>query len=197
MATLSSRKLYNLIDASYKTNEEASKIGHDNGLMLDNELSNRQHKVFRDKHNNSLIAFTGSRAWEDIYTDGLLAVGLGEYSNRFKNSSLLVDKVRKKYNNAPITTLGHSLGGRLSEYVNDRNFVDKTITVNKGTGIFDIGKRIQPNQTDIHSNTDWVSLIANSQSGANHVNNPGTLIFDPLYSHSYSQLKKFGKHEKF
>ena len=195
--TLNSRHLHSLLEASYASTDEARKIGQENGYLMDEELSNRKHRVFTDKHDNAFIAFTGSRTFGDVITDGMLAVGLGDLTYRFSDSTKLAETVKKKYRHSPIIALGHSLGGTLAEHVNKNNLVDKVITVQKGVGLFGIGKKLKSNQTDIHSNTDWVSVLANTQRGGKHINNPGTVIFDPLYSHSYSHLKKFGKNERF
>ena len=197
LPTINSRHWHSLIDASYKGNNEAKQIGMREGYKLDEELSNRKHKVFRDKHDTTIIAFTGSRTFGDVITDGALVVGLHGLTYRFADSTRLVDKVKEKYKHSPIMAVGHSLGARLGEYVNETTGVDRVVSVQKGTGLFDIGKRLKSNQTDIHSNTDWVSVLSNTQVGGKHINNPGTLIFDPLYSHSYSHLKKFGNKDRF
>ena len=87
-------------------------------------------------------------------TDVLIAGGLEKYSTRFRESKNLIDDVKKKYNNKPVTSLGHSLAGSLSEYAGG----DKIITVNKGVGLSGIGKEISNKQTDIRTNNDIVSL---------------------------------------
>lgn len=195
--SINSKQLHNLLDASYKSNNEAKEMGGKIGYLLDEELSNKNHKVFRDKHDATYIAFTGTQNYNDIGTDIMLAVGLNGFSNRFNNSTSLVKKVKNKYKDSPVVAIGHSLGGRLAEYVNDNEGVDKVITMNKGAGLFDTFKTIRNNQTDIHSNTDFVSLLSNTQRGGKHINNPGTLILDPLYSHGTNHLKKFKKDQRF
>jgi hypothetical protein len=194
---LNVRHLHNLIDSSYMDNKGAKEKGLATGYLLDDELSNQNHKVFRDKHDTTIIAFTGTHNIGDVGTDALLAFGLHNYSTRFKESEQLVTRVRDKYGANPVLALGHSLGGRLAEHVNDKNLVDKSITFNKGAGLGDIYKHIKPNQTDIHSNTDYVSFLSNTQRGGKHINNPGTIILDPLYSHGTNHLKKFSKGERF
>lgn len=191
------RHLHSLLEASYLNNDEAKEIATDNGYLLDEELSNDNAKVFRDKHDSSLIAFRGTQTFDDVLTDALLFTGLTGLSSRFKESDELVERVRDKYK-SPIITLGHSLGGRLAESTNENTgLVDKVITVNKGTGIFDSFKTIKDNQTDIHSNTDIVSVLANTQKGGKHINNPGTFVLDPLYSHKTNHLRKFNRTERF
>jgi hypothetical protein len=194
---INARHLHALIDSSYVDNRRAKANGKVTGYVLDEELSNQNHKVFRDKHDTTVVAFTGTQNLGDVGTDALLALGLQGYSTRFKESEQLITKVRDKYGNNPVLAVGHSLGGRLAEHVTDKNLVDKSITFNKGAGIGDIYKHIKPNQTDIHSNTDYVSFLSNTQRGGKHINNPGTIILDPLYSHGTNHLRKFNKSEKF
>lgn len=55
--TLNSRHLHNLLDASYERTDKAKQIGANNGYLLDEELSNRKHRVYVDKHDNAVIAF--------------------------------------------------------------------------------------------------------------------------------------------
>lgn len=195
--TLNSRHLHNLLEASYAGTDEARAIGKENGYLLDEEFSNRKQRVFVDKHDNAIIAFTGSRTYGDILTDSALAVGLADLTTRFSDSTKLVEKVKKKYSHSPILAIGHSLGGSLAEHVNKTGLIDKVITVQKGVGLFGIGKKLQSNQTDIHSNTDYVSALSNTQYGGTHINNPKSFIIDPLHAHSYKNLRKFDRNTRF
>jgi hypothetical protein len=195
--TINSRHLNKLLDASYAGTNEAEQIGLDNGYLLDKELSNRKHRVYTDKHDNSIIAFTGTRTIGDVITDGLLAVGLGDLTHRFSESTNLVKKVKNKYAHNPIITIGHSLGGTLAEHVNKTGLVDKTITVNKGVGLFGIGKKIKDNQTDIRSKTDAVSILSTTQNGGKHITIPDSFVIKPLRAHGAYNLKKFDKNLHF
>ena len=195
--TLNSRHLHSLLEASYARTDEARKIGKENGFLMDEELSNRKHRVFTDKHDNAFIAFTGSRTYGDVITDGMLAVGLADFTHRFSDSTKLAEKVKKKYHHSPILAIGDSLGGTLAEHVNKTGFIDKVITTNKGVGLFGIGKKLKSNQTDIRSTTDLVSLLSNSQYGGKKYRTPGTILLDPVYAHSYNNIKKFSRDQRF
>jgi hypothetical protein len=132
-------QLKGLISASYQRNGDARKIGSNVGYKLVDDLSNAEHKVFTDTKGNPYVAFTGSRKVSDWGTNAAIALGLGRFTRRFQDSKKLVENVRKQYGNKPITTVGHSLGGSLSEYAGG----DKVITLDKGIGIGGIGKKIQ------------------------------------------------------
>jgi hypothetical protein len=187
-----SSELKDLIQASYSRNGPAKDIGKKYGYVLDEDLSNAEQKVFLDKQKNPKIVFTGSRKGADFITDVALGFGLAGLTPRFQNSSKLVDKVKQKYKNKPITALGDSLGGSLAESVGGK--VDKVITTSKGVGLFGIGKRIRPNQTDIRASNDWISILRNTQSGGKKVTIAGTRgIINPAKSHDYRNLEKINK----
>ena len=118
-------QLKGLISASYQRNGDARKIGSNVGYKLVDNLSNAEHKVFTDMKGNPYVAFTGSRKVGDWATNAMIGVGLGRFTKRFQDSKKLVENVRKQYGNKPITTVGHSLGGSLSEYAGG----DKVITL--------------------------------------------------------------------
>ena len=195
--TLNSRHLHNLLEASYAGTNDAKRIGLENGYALDEELSNRKHRVYTDKHDNAIIAFTGTRTFGDAITDTALAFGLADATYRFHESTKLTEKVRQKYRHSPILAIGHSLGGSLAEHVNKTGHVAKVITVNKGTGLFGIGKHLKDNQTDIRSHTDFVSILSNTQSGGKRFAVPNSFVIRPLRSHGMYNLKKFGKKQRF
>ena len=174
-----------LIEAGYSRTGKAEDIGNLYGLKLDKQLSNINHKVFYDKERNPTVVFRGSKSKDDAMTDGLLAVGLEKYSTRFRDSKNLIDDVRKKYNNKPILTTGHSLGGSLAEYSGG----DKIITVNKGVGFGGIGKEISNKQTDIRTGKDVVSLLSKTQHGSKKINIKTNEI-NPLREHSHKNLSK-------
>ena len=182
-------QLKGLISASYKRNGEARKIGSNVGYKLVDNLSNAEHKVFTDTKGNPYVAFTGSRKVGDWATNAAIAVGLGRFTKRFQDSKRLVEDVRKKYGNKPITTVGHSLGGGLADYAGG----DKVITLDKAVGLGGIGKNISRRQTDIRTGSDPVSVLNRFQFGGNKQTIRGTNFIDPLHAHNYKHLNKFDK----
>ena len=186
--TLSKEKLQALIKASYMTNEDAKKIGKSLGFKLIRKLSSREQKVFLDNQGNPFIAYTGSRKFEDFaITDTALLTGFHGFTPRFRKSQALAEKVRSRYHK-PITMVGHSLGGSLSEYSAHKD--DKVITINKGAGLTQIGKKIQDSQTDLRSPTDIVSIFSNLQRGGKKIDIDGSFSINPLISHAASHLSK-------
>ena len=182
---VSANEVKDLIEAGYSRTGEAETLGRKYGLTLDKQLSNANHKIFIDKERNPTVVFRGSKNENDLMTDGLLAVGLENYSTRFRESKDLMNDVKKKYNNKPVTSMGHSLGGSLAEHSGG----DKIITVNKGVGFGGIGKGISNKQTDIRTNNDVVSLLSKTQHGGKKVNIK-TKNINLLKEHSHQNLLK-------
>jgi len=180
---VTANQVKDLIEAGYSRTGDAEKLGKKYGLTLDKSLSNANHKVFYDKQKNPSVVFRGSKNENDLMTDGLLAVGLEKYSTRFRDSKNLIDDVRKKYNNKPITTTGHSLGASLGLYAGG----DKIVAVNRGVGVGGIGKQLPQNLTDIRSRNDIVSVLSKTQSGGRKITIKSKNI-NPLHEHSHKNL---------
>jgi hypothetical protein len=180
-----SNEVKDLIEASYSRTGDAEIIGKKYGLTLDKQLSNINQKVYYDKERNPSVVFRRTKSRDDVMTDGLLAVGLENYSTRFRDSKKLIDDVRKKYHNKPILTTGHSLGGSLAEYSGG----DKIVTINKGVGFGGIGKEISNKQTDIRTGSDLVSLLSATQHGGKKLTIK-TNELNPLKVHSHKNLDK-------
>lgn len=186
-----SSELKDLLQASYRRNTGARDIGKKYGYVLDEDLSNAEQKVYIDKDKNPKIVFTGTRKGADLITDTALAFGFAGVTPRFRRSSQLVDKVKQKYKNRPITALGHSLGGSLAESVAGK--VDKVVTLDKGVGLFGIGKRIRPNTTDVRTSNDIFSILRNTQTGGKKVTITARDVFNPSKSHDIKMLDKINK----
>ena len=183
-------QLKGLIQAGYQRNGPARDIAKKQGYELIDKFSNAERKVFLDSKKNPYIVNVGTRKFSDWGTNTAIALGLGRFTNRFKDSKKLLENVRKEYgNNRPITNIGDSLGGALAE----NSGGDRIITTNKAAGIGSLFKTIQKKQTDIRTGTDPVSLLARTQFGGNKFTIRDTNFLDPLKAHSYKNLNKFDK----
>ena len=182
-------QLKGLIQAGYQRNGPARDIAKKQGYELVDKFSNAERKVFLDSKKNPYIVNVGTRKFSDWGTNTAIALGLGRFTNRFKDSKKLLENVRKEYGNRPITNIGDSLGGALAE----NSGGDRIITTNKAAGIGSLFKTIQKKQTDIRTGTDPVSLLARTQFGGNKFTIRDTNFLDPLKAHSYKNLNKFDK----
>jgi hypothetical protein len=183
-------QLKGLIQAGYQRNGPARDIAKKQGYELIDKFSNAERKVFLDSKKNPYIVNVGTRKFSDWGTNTAIALGLGRFTNRFKDSKKLLENVRKEYgNNRPITNIGDSLGGALAE----NSGGDRIITTNKAAGIGPLFKTLPMKQVDIRSGTDPVSLLARTQFGGNKFTIRDTNFIDPLKAHSYKNLNKFDK----
>ena len=182
-------QLKGLIQAGYQRNGPARHIAKKQGYELIDKFSNAERKVFLDNKKNPYIVNVGTRKFGDWGTNTAVALGLGRFTNRFKDSKKLVENVRKEYGNRPITNIGDSLGGALAE----NSGGDRIITTNKASGIGALFKTLPKKQTDIRTGTDPVSVLARTQFGGNQFTIRGTNFIDPLKAHSYKNLNKFDK----
>ncbi len=186
---LSKSGLSDLLQASYSRNKKAEQLGANSGMALDHSLSNSEHKVFYDPDKKkSTVVYTGTRKFGDIITDGMLAVGLGQYTKRFKDSQKVLNETKKKYGD-DVTTVGHSLGGYLAENVKGAK---QRVTVNKAVGLGGIGTTVRANQTDYVVNKDPVSLLSGTQKykskdSLKKIAYKGNNL---ITAHKYSHLKK-------
>jgi len=186
--TITPQEYSTLIEASYANNDTAENLGHTINYTMDTELSNENHKVFIDDIDQDIIiAYTGTRKNEDYMTDAALAVGLAPYTSRFRDSRNLINNVKFKYKKSPILAIGDSLGGSIAEYVGDK--VNRVVTHNKGTSIFDIGKRTRNNQIDIRHQNDYISALSQFEQGGQDrltIDDGKTGFFE---SHDYRNIK--------
>lgn len=175
--------LKHLLQASYQPQKEAAASLSKKGFTYDPELSNMTTKVLLDPKGNPVVLHRGSvRVSDWLANNTALAVGLEQYAPRFKESKRTIEKVKQKYPGTTVTSAGHSLGGALAE----KSGADKVITYNKGAGLFDIGKTIKPNQTDIRTKYDLPSALSAYQTGGKKIELAGS--FNPLETHKTTQL---------
>jgi len=95
------------------------------GYIYDGDLSNEHNAVyFNPKDKKVITAFRGTQlhhgtktAVEDLSTDGLIVLGMENFSTRFKDTKDHHQKVMDHYKDYQHETVGHSLGGSLSNYV--------------------------------------------------------------------------------
>lgn len=173
-----------ILEASYQKSKDAKNTLEKQGYKLDRNLSNKEAKVFIDPEGKPSIAVRGSKsAYDFLVSDPLLLIGKSHLDPRKKRTQELLNKVKQKYNTENVDLYGHSLGGAL---VSNADTKGKITTFNKGAGLGTIGKTINPNQTDIRTGKDIVSLLSQTERGGNKQEIQGSS--NPLIAHSISQL---------
>jgi hypothetical protein len=151
------------------------------GYEVDSELSNRNRTVYHNKDTGkAVMSFRGTNVKNkaDLATDALLALGLKDFSSRFRNANKYSKRAIEKYGKDNVAFTGHSLGGSQALYVNSKHgnethaynpFVEpKQPKANLLTkGLFSLFKRpVKSNATIYKTTTDPISLFS-SLSNAN------------------------------
>jgi len=173
-----------ILEASYQKSKVAKNTLERQGYKLDRDLSNKEAKVFVDAEGKPNIAVRGSKsAYDFLVSDPLLAIGRSDLDPRKRRTDALIETVKKKYKTDNVDLYGHSLGGAL---VSGADTKGKITTFNKGAGLSSINKAINPNQTDIRTESDIVSLLSKTERGGKKIEFKGS--DNPLIAHSISQL---------
>lgn len=180
-----------LINNSYNRNKTSL-----DGYDIDSSLSGKRVQVYKHKESgNAVVVHRGTQGIKDWATDAAMAVGY-ERGKRFKHSKKIQKAATNKYGKENITTIGHSLGGRLAEKYHHGKNDNKghIITLNKAATPYSIKKATPKNQTDVRSKYDAVSYLTKFQNNKNLINIK-TKAKDPLRSHNSNILKELKKPE--
>jgi hypothetical protein len=146
------------------------------GYEVDSDLSNRNRTMYYNKDTGkAVMSFRGTNVKNkaDLATDALLALGLKDFSSRFKNANKYSKRAIEKYGKENVAFTGHSLGGSQALYVNSKHgnethaynpFVEpKQPKANLLTkGLFSMFKRpVQNNATIYKTTLDPISIFSN------------------------------------
>lgn len=162
------KHLKSLLNETYKnSNDEDKNI--DNKYFLDENLSTDKTKVYKTNDNEIIIANRGTSDKKDVITDLKLAFGYKD--KRFNEAKDILDKVKNKYPNSSIDTIGHSLAGVIAEELGKDPQIKNVITLNKPTTPLDLFKKNKnkDKQIDIRSDKDLISVLQPFQKDANDI----------------------------
>jgi hypothetical protein len=175
-----------IFQSSYKPQREFAEDVARLGYEYDPELSTMENKVFYDpKTKKASIAYRGSTTVNDWI--GNIKLGLGFKDPQIEKRVQLADKVKEKYGDIG-TIYGHSRSGLIAERAGERTGAN-VITYNKATLPEDIFKSIRPEQTDIRTKGDIVSLPSYFQSGGTKQEIISTFPINNIFSaHSTENL---------
>jgi hypothetical protein len=155
-----------------------------NGYQRDDKLSGQRVQVYNNPESgHTFVAHRGTASGKDILNDLALSVGLLKKTDRFKHAKKIQKQAEAKYDN--VTSVGHSLGGSITENVTKGD----RITLNKGVGLADIGKKISKKQQDIRASSDLVSGLSITQHGNKPLILPSQ-SYNPLINHKVDILNK-------
>jgi translation initiation factor IF-1 len=152
-----------LLKKSYNNKERVPE-----GFTIDKDLSGKRNQVFVNNKTGGVVVTTrGTSGFQDLVTDAKISLGVNPKSlKRYKQADKVASQAREKYGQ-PITLLGHSLGGNISETIAKKG--DKVITYNKAATLQDIGKKRREGQIDIRHEDDVISALSKTQKGGKDI----------------------------
>ena len=192
---MSRKDLYPLLKFGYENQKEAARDAKKLGYSYDSQLSNNETKVFV-KDGKPTIVHRGSKRVKDwLVDDALILFGLEEKAAplfnrlglplRSTKAKNITKQVEAKYHTSA-NTVGHSLGGRLSENSGAHGNI---ITYNKAVGLGDVGtKKNSKRQLDVRNSGDIVSVLGHTQNANKEQINSGMSFFNPIKAHDLSHL---------
>lgn len=156
-------------------------------FKIDKKLSGRRTKVyFNEAENKPVIVHRGTDSIQDVGTD--IGLMFGYRGKRFAHAKKMQKKAEKKYGTENMHSLGHSLGGIVTEEVGGKS--KNIITLNKAVSPWEINRKTGKNQTDIKTSNDPVSML----NKFNHNGNKTSVIksegWNPLAEHSSDVMSR-------
>jgi esterase/lipase len=133
----------------------------------------------------AITSHRGTSGVQDVFTDVKLSLGLLKNTARFKHAKKIQKAAEAKYGSENVTTVGHSLGGALTQNVGQNT---KAVTLNKAVPLS--SKRVtNKKQHDIRARFDPISAI-----GFREKKQKQTVINAPLFSNAHgTSVLKFRK----
>jgi len=179
-------RLYKALRIGYLNNErKQAKRLKAFGYVLDNDLTTNRHLVAYNPTTKKVIFVsrgTNVISPYDVATD-VAGIGLNRLQNtvRYKQDESAYQKAKQKYE-APVTLVGHSLGGAIVT-----NLVkpgDRAITYN-AANIY------QKRKENVYAYRTAGDLISLGQIGGKTLPNPGTFTerLNPLQAHNLSNIR--------
>ena len=160
------------------------------GLTKDKKLSGKRVTVLTNaNHTENYVVHRGTASLKDWHTDMHMALGY-EGGNRFKHAKKIQKKAEAKYGAQTITTVGHSLGGRIAEKYGKKS--SKVVTFNKAVtprSIYESYTKPNKNQMDIRTKNDPVSSLHKFQKGDKQRTTTLKGSANPIDTHVLSSLK--------
>ena len=157
---MASSSIQKFLDASYADKGKAPQ--NIDGYERDNSLSGERVSVYYNPSTKkAVVIHRGTKDLADWGNNLKMALGWKMSSTkRFKHSKDIQKKAEAKYGKENVTTLGHSLGGKIASDVGGDS--NEIITLNKATGIgWDAYKKnhgSKPNETNVRTTLDPVSI---------------------------------------
>lgn len=181
--TVNKKTVKKFLKASYKP---GMKI---NGNVYDEHLSGKRVAVYHNPvTGKAVVVHRGTASATDwIKTNLPMAFGY-EKGNRFKHAKKIQKEAEKKYGASNITTMGHSLGGRIAEKVGKKSA--SIITYNKAATPKSILRATPKKQLDIRTSGDLVSKLSVLQKHKTAMKTIKSKSINPITTHNVDAITK-------
>ena len=187
-----SLNLHDVLNNSYACRDKQKGAFKNQGYVFDSDLSNQNNSVYYNPNDKKILMSvkgTNPFSLKDLGTDVYLAMGKLKDTDRYKESKNILEKAKKRYNNANATLASHSLGGSISQYIAGKN--DKVYTLDKGATF---GTPTRGNETAYRTKGDLVSFLSSGNTRMQTLKNPNIITkirpVDALLAHNVSNIKK-------
>lgn len=165
------------------------------GFTYLKHLSSPETAVWRDiEAGRCIIAFRGTKRRQDIGTD-LTAIVMNQHSYhpRYIRSYRQARRVQRTFPRDSIILTGHSLGGHLATTVGEElkkhgHHVQLIHTYNRGSFVWDLGRRRSKKEVEVRNLFDPISLSSRFRRGGKLIE-IGYGRIDPLDAHALDSVK--------
>jgi len=174
--------LKDFLNNSYSRNQ-AQQL---HGYKRDDYLSGQRAQVYHnDKTNQTYVVNRGTSGLQDVITDLKLTFFPKLYmqSARFKHAKDIQDKAESKYGKETVTTLGHSLGAKLSSDLGGNS--KEIISYNRPILPYEILNQTRKNETSVRTKLDPVSILGAVNPNIKQIS---TKTINPITAHNIDQL---------
>ena len=158
-------------------------------FVLDKSLSGRRVQVYKNRNSpQAVVVHRGTQGAKDWATDLFYATGGDtKQTNRFKHAADIQKKAESKYGAKNITTLGHSLGAKISSTVGQNS--KEIINLNKAVSPLDAVQKTSSKEINIRTSGDPVSALLPIKNNQRTITIPSK-TYNPLTEHSTDTLNR-------
>lgn len=163
-------------------------------FVLDKSLSGRRVQVYKNRNTpQAVVVHRGTQGAKDWATDLFYATG-GDTTktNRFKHAADIQKKAESKYGAKNITTLGHSLGAKISSTVGQNS--KEIINLNKAVSPLDAVQKTSDKEINIRTSGDPVSALLPIKNNQRTITIPSK-TYNPLTEHSTDTLNRLPENQ--
>jgi hypothetical protein len=183
---LSVKNIYTAITNGYNKTKGQQLTPMIDGFLPAFSLSTKEATVYINKNTKHIIInYVGTYSGPDWANNALYVAGLYNFTRRYNDAKKVLENVLQTYTVPPykITLCGHSQSGVILRNLNEAypNKIYETIALNPAS----LGERRQPNEYNIRSDLDIVSLLNTSNIETIHHTS-----LNPVIEHMPSILER-------